>query len=106
MEWIRGLIIQSNHADSTRPSLMTAVRHWARFCAKQGIYVFRPQVADVWGATVMEELVLVLFLGYLLFEVHVQGSTCESYFSLMNGWHSEEMGYQPASRRLFTTVRI
>ena len=54
----------------------------------------------------MEELVLVLFLEYLLFEFRVQGSTCESYFSLMNGWHSEEMGYQPASRGLFTTVRI
>ena len=47
-----------------------------------------------------------LFLGYLLFEVKVQGSTCESYFSLMKGWHGEMMGYQPASSGLFTTVWI
>ena len=35
---IRGLI-QSNYADSSRPSLKTAVRHWARFRAKLGISV-------------------------------------------------------------------
>ena len=54
----------------------------------------------------MEEMILRLFLEYLLFEVRVQGSTCESYFSLMKGWHGEEMGYQPASSGHFTTVRI
>ena len=37
----------------------------------------------------MEEIILMLFLEYLLFEVRVQGSTCESYFSLMKGWHGE-----------------
>ena len=31
---------------------------------------------------------------------------CESYFSLMKGWHGEEMGYQPASSGLFTSVWI
>ena len=54
----------------------------------------------------MEEMILMLFLDYLLFEVKVQGSTCESYFSLMKGWHGEMMGYQPASSGLFTTVWI
>ena len=105
LERIRGLI-QSNYADSSRPSLKTADRHWARFCAKHGISVFRPQVVDNFEAKVMEEMILVLFLGYLLFGVRVQGSTCESYFSLMKGWHGEEMGYQPASSSLFTTVCI
>ena len=105
MERIRGLI-QTNYADSSRPSLKTAVRHWARFCAKHGISVFRPQVADDWGGKVLEEMILMLFLEYLLFEVRVQGSTCESYFSLMKGWHGEEMGYQPASSSLFTAVWI
>ena len=65
---IRGLI-QSDYADSSRPSLKTAVRHWARFCAKHGTSVFRPQVADSWEATVMEEMILMLFLEYLLFAV-------------------------------------
>ena len=51
-------------------------------------------------------MILMLFLEYLLFEVRVQGSTCESYFSLMKGWHGEEMGYQPASSGLFTSVWI
>ena len=97
-------LIQSNYADSSRPSLMTAVRHWARFCARHGLSVFRPQVANDWAAKVLEEMILMLFLDYLLFEVGVQGSTCESYFSLMNGWHGEMMGYQPASSGLFTTV--
>ena len=105
LERIRTLI-QSNYAASSRPSLKTAVRHWARFCAKLGISVFRPQVADDWDAKVIEEMILMLFLHYLLFEVGVQGSTCESYFSLMKGWHGEEMGYQPASSGLFTTVWI
>ena len=54
----------------------------------------------------MEETVLMLFLEYLLFEVRVQESTRESYFSITKGWHGEEMGYQPASSGLFTTVRI
>ena len=105
LERIRGLI-QNNYADSSRPSLKTAVRHWARFCAKLGIPVVRPPVADNWEAKAMEEMILMLFLEYLLFEVRVQGSTCESYFSLMKGWHGEEMGYQPASSGLFTTVWI
>ena len=105
LERIRALI-QSNYADSSRPSLITAVRHWARFCAKLGISVFRPQVADSWEAKVMEEMSLMMFLEYLLFEVRAQGSTCESYFSLMKGWHGEEMGYQPASSGRFTTVWI
>ena len=104
-ERIRGLI-QSNYADTSRPSLKTAVRHWARFCAKLGISVFRPQVADNWEAKVMEEMILMMFLEYLLFEVRVQGSTCESYFSLMKGWHGEEMGYQPSSSGMFTSVWI
>jgi len=104
-ERIRGLI-QSNYADSSRPSLKTAVRHWARFCARLGISVFRPQVADNWEAKVMEEMILMMFLDYLLFEVRVQGSTCESYFSLMKGWHGEEMGYQPSSSGMFTSVWI
>ena len=47
-----------------------------------------------------------LLLEYLLFEVRVQGSTCESYFSQMKRWCGEEMGYQPASSGLFTTVWI
>ena len=87
---------------------MTAVRHWARFCASHGLSVFRPQVANDWEAKVLEleEMILMLFLDYLLFKVKVQGSTCESYFSLMKGWHGEMMGYQPASSGLFATVWI
>ena len=54
----------------------------------------------------MEEMILMSFLEYLLFEVRVQGSACGSYFSLMKGWNGEEMGYQPASSGLFTTVWI
>ena len=54
----------------------------------------------------MEEMILMLFLEYLLFEVRVQGSTCESYFSPTKGWHGEEMGYQPAPSGLFTTAWI
>ena len=103
LERIRGLI-QNNYADSSRPSLKTAVRHWARFCAKHGTSVFRPQDADNWEAKVMEEMILMLFRECLLFEIRVQGSACESYFSLMKGWHGEGMGYQPASSGLFTTV--
>ena len=99
-------LIQSNYSATSRPSLMTAVRHWARFCAGHGLSVFRPQVANDWEAKVLEEMILMLFLDYLLFEVKVQGSTCESYFSLMKGWHGEMMGYQPASSGLFTTVWI
>ena len=47
-----------------------------------------------------------MFLNYLLYTVGVQGSTCESYFSLMKGWHGEAMGYQPAASGIFTTVWI
>ena len=54
----------------------------------------------------MEEMIIMLFLECLLFEVRVQGSACESYFSLMKGWHGKEMGCQLASSGLFTTVWI
>ena len=95
MKRIRGLI-QSNYADSSRPSLKRAVRDWARFCAKHGISVFRPQVADNWEAKVMEEMILMSFLEYLLFEVRVQGSTCEAYF----------MGHDPEHQRPFFCVKL
>ena len=102
---IKGLI-QSNYSATSRPALKTAVRHWGRFCAKLGISPFRPQVANNWEAKVQEEMILMLFLDYLPFEVGVQGSTCEGYFSLMKGWHGEEMGYQPSASGIFTTVWI
>ena len=102
---IHGLI-KSSYAASSRPSLKTAVRHWVRFCALYGISPFRPQVADNWDAKVTEEIILMMFLNYLLYTVGVQGSTCESYFSLMKGWHGEAMGYQPAASGIFTTVWI
>ena len=47
-----------------------------------------------------------MFLDYLLYAVGVQGSTCESYFSLMKGWHGEAMGYQPAASGILTSVWI
>ena len=53
---------------------MTAVCHWARFCARHGLSVFRPQVANDWEAKVLEEMILMLLLDYLLFEVKVQGA--------------------------------
>ena len=39
-------LIQSNYSATSRPSLMTAVRHWAHFCARHGLSVFRPQIAN------------------------------------------------------------
>ena len=95
---IHGLI-KSSYAASSRPSLKTAVRHWVRFCALCGISPFRPQVADNWDAKVTEEIILMMFLNYLLYTVGVQGSTCEPYFSLVKG-------YQPAASGIFTTVWI
>ena len=47
-----------------------------------------------------------MFLDYLLYTAGVQGSTCESYFSLMKGWHGEAIGFQPAASGIFTTVWI
>ena len=102
---IHGLI-KSSYSASSRPSIKTAVRHWVRFCALCGISPFRPQVADNWDAKVVEEIILMMFLNYLLYTVGVQGSTCESYFSLMKGWHGEAMGYQPAASGIFTTAWI
>ena len=99
-------LIKSSYAASSRPSIQTAVRHWVRFCALHGITPFRPQVADNWDAKVVEEIILMMFLEYLLFTIGVQGSTCESYFSLMKGWHGEVMGYQPAASGIFTSVWI
>ena len=55
-------LIQSNYSATSRPSLMTAVRHWARFCARHGLSVLRPQGANDWEAKVLEEIILVLFL--------------------------------------------
>ena len=49
---------------------------------------------------------LMMFLDCLLYTAGVQGSTCESYFSLMKGWHGESMGYQPAASGIFTSVWI
>ena len=45
---------------------------------------------------------MILFLEHLLFVVKVQGSIAEGYFSLMKGWHSETMGYQPAASGIYT----
>lgn len=68
---IHGLI-RSSYAASSRPSIQTAVRHWMRFCSMYGISPFRPQVADNWDAKVTEEIILMMFLEYLLFTVGVQ----------------------------------
>ena len=76
-------LIRSNYAATSRPSVKTAVRHWVRFCASLGITPFRPQVANDWDGKVTEEVIMMLFLEYLLFVVKVQGSTAEGYFSLM-----------------------
>jgi hypothetical protein len=78
-------LIRSNYAATSRPSVKTAVRHWVRFCASLGITPFRPQVANDWDGKVTEEVIMMLFLEYLLFVVKVQGSTAEGYFSLMKG---------------------
>ena len=68
-------LIRSNYAATSRPSVMTAVRHWVRFCASLGITPFRPQVANDWDGKVTEEVIMMLFLEHLLFVVKVQGST-------------------------------
>ena len=47
-----------------------------------------------------------MFVDYLLYTVGVQGPTCESYFSLMKGWHGEAIGYQPAASGIFTSAWI
>ena len=47
-----------------------------------------------------------MFVDYLLYTVGVQGSTCESYFGLMKGWHGEAIGYQPAASGIFTSAWI
>ena len=99
-------LIRSNYAATSRPSVKTAVRHWVRFCASLGTTPFRPQVANDWDGKVTEEVIMMLFLEYLLFVVKVQGSTAEGYFSLMKGWHAEIMGYQPAASGVYTTVWI
>ena len=78
-------LIRSNYAATSRPSVMTAARHWVRFCASLGITPFRPQVANDWDGKVTEEVIVMLFLEHLLFVVKVQGSTAEGYFSLMKG---------------------
>ena len=49
---------------------------------------------------------MMLFLEHLLFVVKVQGPTAEGYFSLVKGWHSEIMVYQPAASGIYTTVWI
>ena len=41
------------------------------------------------------------WLESLVHEQGVQGSTAESYFSLMKGWHAEVMGYTPAHSGVF-----
>ena len=102
---IHGLI-KSSYIVSSRPSIKSAVRHWVRFCALHGTSPFRPQVAENGDAEVLEEIILIMFLDYFLCTVGVQGSTCESYFSLMKGWHGEATGYQPAASGIFTLVWI
>ena len=97
-------LIRSNYAATSRPSVMTAVRHWVRFCASLGITPFRPRVANDWDGKVTEEVIMMLFLEHLLFVVKVQGPTAKGYLSLMKGWHAEIMGYQPAASGIYTTV--
>ena len=41
------------------------------------------------------------WLESLVHEQGVQGSTAESYFSMMKGWHAEVMGYAPAHSGVF-----
>ena len=58
--------------ETSRPSVMTAVRHLVRFCASLGITPFRPQVANDWDGKVTEEVIMMLFLEHLLFVVKVR----------------------------------
>ena len=43
------------------------------------------------------------WLEALVHEQGVQGSTAESYFSMMKGWHSEVMGYAPGHSGVFVS---
>ena len=99
---IRGLI-QSNYSASSRRSMKTAIRSFARHCAKLRISVFRPNVANNPTLIAQEELILMIWLESLVHETGVQGSTAEGYFSLMKGWHSEIMGYAPAHSGVFVS---
>ena len=99
---IRGLI-QSNYSKSSRRSMKTAVRSFARHCAKLGVSVFRPNVANNPTLIAQEEMILMTWLESLVHETGVQGSTAEGYFSLMKGWHAEVMGYAPAHSGVFVS---
>ena len=91
---IRGLI-QSNYSASPRRSMKTAIRSFARHCARLGVSVFRPNIANNPTLIAQEEMILMTWLESLVHETGVQGSTAEGYFSLMKGLHSEVMGYSP-----------
>ena len=99
-ERVRNLI-QSNYSKSSRRSIKTAVRSWARHTAKLQVSVFRPNVANNPTLLAQEELILMTWLESLVHEQGVQGSTAESYFSMMKGWHAEVMGYAPAHSGVF-----
>jgi len=94
-ERVRNLI-QSNYSNSSRRSIKTATRSWARHTARLQVSVFRPNVANSPTLLAQEELILMTWLESLVHEQGVQGSTAESYFSMMKGWHAEVMGYAPA----------
>ena len=99
-ERVRNLI-QSNYSKSSRRSIKTAVRSWARHTARLQVSVFRPNVANNPTLLAQEELILMTWLESLVHEQGVQGSTAESYFSMMKGWHAEVMGYAPAHSGVF-----
>jgi hypothetical protein len=70
-ERVRNLI-QSNYSKSSRRSIKTAVRSWARHTAKLQISVFRPNVANNHTLLAQEELILMTWLEFL---VHEQGES-------------------------------
>ena len=52
-------LIRSNYSATSRPSVMTAVIYWVRFCASLGITPSRPQVATDWDGKVSEEVTMI-----------------------------------------------
>ena len=96
-------LIRSNYTNSSRRSIKTAVRSWAKHLASLKCTIFRPNCANNPTLLAQEEIIRMTWLEKLVHVQGVQGSTAESYFSMMDGWHSEIMGYAPARSGIYVS---
>ena len=93
------------YKDSSLPKMETARRHWFKYCFTEAqVSPIRPRVGDDLESFVREEFILLNFYTYM--SELVSANTIDGYISMVRGWHSLKVGYNPAESAVFKPTEL